>query len=187
MSTKDALLFFSRFRHSPGAMASITPSGPALAKAMAACVPVGAGRVVEVGPGTGAITAGLLAAGHAEGLLAIERDAALAGVFARRYPAVDLRVGDARDLPELLREEGLVCRAIVSSLGLRTMPETLQLQIAQAFAQALPSNGVWVQYTYGWKPPLPEDLAHQAGWIGARETFVVANLPPAWVWIYRRA
>lgn len=59
-------------------------------------------RVVEIGPGRGALTSGLLA--HAGGVTAIEIDRDLAGRLAARFPELDLVIADALrvDFAELL-------------------------------------------------------------------------------------
>ncbi len=44
-----------------------------------------------------------------------------------------------------------------------------------------------VQYTYGPAAPVPPDLGAELGLIGERTSWVLANLPPAAVWRYRRS
>jgi SAM-dependent methyltransferase len=67
------------------------------AAALDAVLPRGARRVADVGAGTGKLTAALSARGLAA--VAVEPDAAMRAVLARRLPAVDVRSGDAEALP----------------------------------------------------------------------------------------
>src|SRR6478735_12365740 len=60
----DWLNFVQRMARNPRAVGSVSPSSPALANAMAAQVDFEAsGRVLELGPGTGAITRALIRRG----------------------------------------------------------------------------------------------------------------------------
>ncbi len=56
-------------------------------------------------------------------------------------------------------------------------------QIAAGFG----AEGVLVQYTYGPAAPVPPELGAELGLIGERTNWVLANLPPAAVWRYRRS
>ena len=84
--------------------AAIAPSSPALAEAMAAAVPsVGRPTVVELGPGTGAITAAIRRRLGGRGRhLAIERQPRWASLLQQRFPDVDVVHGDVADLPAIL-------------------------------------------------------------------------------------
>ena len=58
--------------------------------------------------------------------------------------------------------------------------------VLSQIAAVLGAEGVLVQYTYGPAAPVPPELAAELGLIGERTNWVLANLPPAAIWRYRR-
>ena len=96
--TSDAALFFRAWMAAPLRAGAQVPSGRGLAKAMAAAVdPEAPGVVVELGPGTGAITSALIERGIApERLILIEADPQLKQVV-RAQPAVGRRLPKRRN------------------------------------------------------------------------------------------
>lgn len=177
-----------RWLKNPRGVASIAPSSPQLADKMAALVPSGPGPVVEIGPGTGAITAGLVRAGLARQVWALEMDPVLVRLFRHAHPGIPVVEGDATQLSLLLAREGVTeIKAIVSSLGLLNMPPAVVDAIADAFAEVLPPGAPWVQYSYGRKPPVPPAVLARGGWKATPHGTVLANLPPARVWTFTRA
>ena len=150
---------------------------------------VGDGVVLELGGGTGAITAALLEAGTApERLVVIEKDKELCRLLTKRFPQVTVILGDVIRIRSHLRHQGVtVVDAVVSGLPLLTMSERLQQFIlGQAFA-VMDENGIFVQFTYGPRSPIsPAKLerwsleAHPAG-------YAWRNVPPATVWRLTKA
>ena len=188
-------LFLRALVAQPGSVGAVCASSPRLAARMAAWVePAAPGLVVELGGGTGVITAALLARGVAPGrLLVIEQSPALAAHLARRFPGVHVVQADAAELGELIHtpvwpsdEAGalLAVRCIVSGLPLLSIPAPARQRILQAGAQVLAPGGRLVQFTYALRGASPwqdvglVDLAHER---------VLANLPPARVDVLRRA
>ncbi len=95
--------------------------------------------------------------------------------------------GDARVLERLLeRNQVGTVKSVVSSLPLRNRSERERRAVLSQ-AAALGPNGVLVQYTYGLAEPVPSGLRAELGLVGERTHWVLANLPPAAVWCYRRA
>lgn len=190
----DELRFLAQWLRHPGRVGSVAPSGHALAATMAAAVTVdagaggGAGMVVELGPGTGSVTRALLQAGVApRDLVAIESNGAFADMLRARFSDIRVLTGDARELGSLLRDAGVgPVGAIVSSLPLLSIGADARRAILAGIAAALPADGVLVQYTYGPAAPVPRALAAELGLAGARARWVLANVPPAAVWRYRR-
>lgn len=174
---------------SPRSVGAVVPSSRALARAMAAQVDVHApGVVVELGPGTGVVTQALLDAGiETHKLLVIERDRRMYGFMASHFPGLRLLCADAMKLGEVLAEQKVSgVNAIVSSLPLLSMPKQVRGAIENQMAEAIGAGGVIVQFTYGPKSPIsPDELARYRLW-GRRVKLVVANIPPAHVWVYKR-
>jgi phosphatidylethanolamine/phosphatidyl-N-methylethanolamine N-methyltransferase len=183
--------FFWQWLKNPLRTAAVMPSSSELAYAMIAELPEGTQRVIELGGGTGAITRELLAAGiHATQLFVLELNEELHAHLHTRFPGVHVVLGDARSLPELAAgcgylDEGLA-DAIVSGLGLLTMPLSLQQEILSAAFQCLRPEGVLVQFTYGPSAPVAESVVRQLRLKVHRGDFVLRNVPPATVYVYSR-
>jgi phosphatidylethanolamine/phosphatidyl-N-methylethanolamine N-methyltransferase len=180
----DALLFLRRLIAQPAQIGAIAPSGRGLAHAMAAeADPLQPGPVLELGPGTGVVTGALIARGFAaKRIVAIEYDADLAKRVAHRFPGVRVIGGDAFDLERALgASPDARFVAVVSSLPLLNFPSAQRDRLlAQVFARLAP-DAPFIQFSYGWNPPVqPPAGAHVA-----RAAFVLLNLPPARVWVYR--
>ena len=92
----------------PKNVAAITPSSPALARAIDQQVdPAVPGPVLELGPGTGVVTEALIEHGIApERIVAIEYDPDFAHMVAERCPGVRVVRGDA-DVGRILSKQAL--------------------------------------------------------------------------------
>ena len=182
--------FFWQWLKNPLRTAAVAPSSAELAAAMIDELPDDTRRVIELGGGTGAITRALLAAGiHARQLLVLELNEELHAHLHARFPAVHVVLGDAHSLPQLASAylaQG-AADAIVSSLGLLTMPPEMQRDILQAALACLKPDGVLVQFTYGPSAPVAEEVVRELGLTVHRGDFVLRNVPPATVFVYRRA
>ena len=184
------LSFLSRWLRNPKAVGAVVPSSRRLACAMAAQIDLAApGAVVELGGGTGNITATLLDAGVApRDLAVVERDPAFARLIAARLPEVRVLQGDAAELRRLLRQAGIgPVKAVVSGLPLLSMPDRIILRIIAEAMEALSEDGVLVQFTYGPSSPVPRRILTRLGLTAERTSWVVDNFPPASVWCYRSA
>ena len=183
--------FFWQWLKNPLRTAAVAPSSAELAAAMIDELPDDTRRVIELGGGTGAITRALLAAGvHASQLLVLELNEELHALLHAHFPGVHVVLGDAHSLPELARKEGYLDRgpadAIVSSLGLLTMPPSLQREILTAALECLKPDGLLVQFTYGPVAPVAESVVRELGLVVRRGEFVLRNVPPATVFVYSR-
>jgi phosphatidylethanolamine/phosphatidyl-N-methylethanolamine N-methyltransferase len=182
----DAWLFFRRWLANPRQMGSITPSSPTLARRLARELTIGADEyVVELGGGTGAITAGILAHGiPPERLFVIEINPEMAAHLRRLFPRVTVIEGDARRL------EAILPPAVVGRVGtaLCGIPMLLlsaadQRAIVDSVFSIMPAGRRLVLYTYKLGSPL---VRERLGLEGRRTAWVAANVPPASVWSYRK-
>jgi phosphatidylethanolamine/phosphatidyl-N-methylethanolamine N-methyltransferase len=170
-------------------MGSVTPSSRHLARAMARQIPAATladgAPVVELGGGTGSITRGLLDAGIARNrLYVVERDPGLAELLRRRFPGVEVLCGDATALPALLAPLGITqVAAIVSGLPLLLFPQDVLAKLVESCFTLLGVDRPFIQFTYGLKSPL-RVARHRL--IPRRTAWVLRNIPPAFVWTYRR-
>ena len=182
----DELLFFRGLFARPRSVGAIAPSSPALARAMAAQADTGVpGPVLELGPGTGVFTAAMIARGIApERITTIEYDPGFASLVAARFPRVRVINGDAFDLSATLgadRSGPFV--AVVSGLPLLNFPETARGRLVEAVLDHLAPGAPFVQFSYGLHCP----VAPPPGATVTQAAFVLWNIPPARVWVYRRA
>jgi phosphatidylethanolamine/phosphatidyl-N-methylethanolamine N-methyltransferase len=170
----------------PRNVGAIAPSSRALARAMARQIDPGRpGPVLELGAGTGVITAALLERGLApERLTLVEYDPDMAGFLATRFPGVDVIEGDAFDLGRTLGAKAQEkFSAIVSGLPLLNFPMTRRRLYLEGIGRLLSPGAPLIQYSYGMHAPVRPPPGH----IVTRAALVWANLPPARVWVYRKA
>lgn len=181
----EARLFLRQLLTQPKQVSAIAPSSRWLARAMAQGLGPHTGRVVEFGPGTGRLTEGILAAGVAQkDLTLFEMGADFVAHLHLRYPGVTIHHDGAQTAAQHVAPG---VGAVISGLPLLSMPPALRCSIVQAAFDILAPDGVYVQFTYGPKPPLsPEQLA-QMGLTVTKGPKVWANLPPARVFHFRRA
>ena len=185
----DEARFFMSWLDNPGLAGAVSPSGPFLARMMARYVdPRTAGPIVELGPGTGAITEALLKRGIApKRLFLIEYDRGFCSLLRRRFPGVHVIKGDAYNLSKTLN--GRMRRppaAIVSSLPLLLKPESQRLALLAEAMDCMPLDGRFIQFTYSPLSPIPRDNIVELGFLVDACSPVWLNLPPARVWVYRR-
>jgi phosphatidylethanolamine/phosphatidyl-N-methylethanolamine N-methyltransferase len=185
----DEARFFMSWLDNPGIAGAVSPSGPFLARMMARYVdPRRAGPIVELGPGTGAITEALVKRGIApKRLFLIEFDGGFCGLLRRRFPGVHVIKGDAYQLSKTLK--GRLRRlpaAIVSSLPLLLKPESQRLALLTEAMDCMPPDGRFIQFTYSPLSPIPRDKVLELAFQVEASSPVWLNLPPARVWVYRR-
>jgi phosphatidylethanolamine/phosphatidyl-N-methylethanolamine N-methyltransferase len=180
MAIAEQLRFLSGLIARPGSVGAIAPSGRFLARAMAAQIdPAIPGPVLELGPGTGAVTRALIGRGIAPmRITAIEYDSNFATFLAQRFPKIRVICGDAFAFEHTAEPFA----AIVSSLPLLNFPvERRQALVERALAQ-LAQGTPFIQFSYGMRPP----VAAPRGTTLHQAAFILLNLPPARVWVYRR-
>jgi phosphatidylethanolamine/phosphatidyl-N-methylethanolamine N-methyltransferase len=173
----------------PFQIGGFLPSSRTLARAMAAAVDVSReGSVVELGAGTGVVTHALLKAGIAvDKLVVFERDERLHAVLSQQYHHLNILQADAIGLAEVLASIGVKkVNAVVSSLPFLVMPLPVRQAIQQQMAQVIGEDGVIVQFTYGTKSPISIQEMRKNHLHGKRVKLVMANVPPAHIWVYSR-
>lgn len=179
------MAFFALALTRPTLVGALAPSSRRLSRAMAGQVGPAA-AVIELGAGTGAVTAALRAAAPRVPLLAVELQRHLAAGLKRRFPDVEVSCGAAH---EVLAECALAPSdtVLVSSLPFRSLPEPLRtttLQALIAFVEADPLRRL-VQYTYQPRAPFAVPRTSRLQW--TLRDVVWGNLPPAGVWVLQNA
>ncbi len=184
--SREHRLFLKRWLRAPMHVGAVAPSSRQLGDAMARLVPKeGTGTVVELGGGTGVVTASLLRAGiDANRVVVVERDAELHRHLQERFPGLRVLLGDAAQLGEVLRPLGIrKVDAVISGLPLLSIPKPVQDQVLEQVLALLAPGAPMIQYTYGPMSPVDRRRFKLKGTVAKR---VAANLPPASVWVYRR-
>jgi len=162
------------------------PSGRLLARTMAQYVdPRSDDPVVELGPGTGAITNALIERGvDQKRLVLVEYNPGFCALLRDRYPQAKVVQGDAYRLRDSLRHVlAQPASAVVSGLPLVTKPMQTRLRLIRDAFVALAPGAPFVQFTYSVVPPIPKSLPGVSTEASER---VWMNLPPARVWVYRK-
>ncbi|KFL37457.1 class I SAM-dependent methyltransferase [Arenimonas donghaensis] len=183
--------FFRQWLKNPRGVAAISPSSQQLARQMMSELPRGARRVIELGGGTGVFTRALLEHGIAPAdLLVLELNEELHQHLQRHFPQVHVACADARDLARVAIAHGFhgetPADAIVSGLGLLSMPRQTQRDILGSAFDCLQPQGRFVQFTYGPANPVAREVIEELGLNARRGSFTWWNVPPATVYVYSR-
>jgi phospholipid N-methyltransferase len=183
--------------------ANFFPSSPFLVDAMVRAAPLAStAAVVELGPGTGAITRKLLEGMRPDAVLCtIECDALMNQELTRHLGdhRLDAVIGDAQDTLAIVTERGLAGQVgvVVSSLGLSLLTDPVRERIVEAAAAVLAPGGLFVQYVYCharavvYSPTRGFSRFHARRYLEGKfervsRRLVPLNLPPAWVYTCAR-
>lgn len=185
MSGSADLAFLKGFLARPWKVASPVPSGRKLARKVAEQIdPAPGGLVLELGPGTGAVTRAIRARGVAEeDLLLIESDPEFVRLLRKKFPRARVVEGDAFAFEELLGNAARGLRAIVSGLPLVGEPLARKRALLASAMDALAPGLPFVQFTYSARPPLPRGDGAEP----SRAATVWENIWPMRIWVYRRS
>jgi phosphatidylethanolamine/phosphatidyl-N-methylethanolamine N-methyltransferase len=182
----DEVRFLRSWIEKPLHMGAVMPSGKVLARTMAEYVDVkSSGPVVELGPGTGAITSALVERGvDPKRLVLVEYNPGFCALLRDRYPKATVVQGDAYALRDALWDVlKAPASAVVSGLPLVTKPMLTRLKLMRDAFVALAPGAPFVQFTYSVAPPIPKALPGVSTEASER---IWMNLPPARVWVYRK-
>ena len=183
----DEFVFLRAWMRAPLVTAAMLPSGKMLSRALAQAVdPAVPGAIVELGPGTGAVTASLVERGISpDRLILIELLPEFCEVLRRRYPAARVIPGDAFSAPEILRNLNAgPLAAVVSCLPLYGKTPERRERLLHDLLRLGPRGMPFIQATNFARSPIPFDPAAIAGKPSPRIWF---NILPALVWTYRLA
>lgn len=176
--------FMLRAASRPAMVGAVAPSSRRLARAIGAAAD-GADRTVELGAGTGAVTAALLERHAGRPLTAVEIDPHWADGLRRRFPQLDVRCAPADEVLARLAADAGEIVVLVSSLPFRSLPPRWRDRTSGAierFLLADPRRRL-VQYTYQPREPFALRSGSALIWLHRRTVWL--NLPPAWIWELR--
>jgi len=207
----DHLEFFRQFRHRFETTGAVAPSSRFLARAMLGPLQdkTGPRRVLEVGPGTGAVTRLLVQQlGPDDRLDLVELNARFAALLRERFdkdPGYQPLAGQSRvyecPLQDFQAEAPYDC--IISGLPLNNFSVPLVQQIFETYDRLLAPGGTLSYFEYMYVRPMrslvsgrPEKMRLRAldRILNARlardriaRSWVFVNFPPAWVQHLRKA
>ncbi|MDQ8732208.1 rRNA adenine N-6-methyltransferase family protein [Bradyrhizobium sp. LHD-71] len=182
----DEVRFLRSWIEKPLHVGAVMPSSKVLARTMAQFVnPNAPGPIVELGPGTGAITNALIERGvDPSQLVLVEYNPGFCALLRDRFPTATIVQGDAYSLRESLWQTlAIPASAVVSGLPLVTKPMRQRVKLLRE-ALALSHPGApFIQFTYSVAPPIPKSLPGVSTRASER---IWLNIPPARVWVYRK-
>ncbi len=148
-SVRAHMAFFGSWLRRPFRVAALAPSGRPLARLITDWIEPGAGPILELGAGTGAFTAELLAKGVcAKDIHVIEMDNRLAGVLSERFPEVQVTVANATSLSREAFPTVAEFAAAISGLPVLALSAPDQIRILSGVFRRLAP----------WRSPLPVHL-----------------------------
>ena len=186
--------FLAAVLRNPAQVGAVMPTSDGMAELLTRIVPrTGTPVVVELGPGTGAVTGVIddrlpAAARH----IAIELDPEMASYLQRTHPGLEVIEGNAVKLGALLAERDLGhADAVVSGLPWSLFDDDMQETILGQIAELVGPTGAFTTFAYRHGLLLPAARRFRRA---LRETFdevlisatVWRNVPPAFVYVCRR-
>jgi len=182
----DELKFFKGWMDKPKAVGSIVPTSSITARRMASVIDIDSRLpVLEVGPGTGVITKAILARGvRPENLYTVEYSTNFVRHLRHLYPAVNVIEGDAFNLADTLGDKrDMTFDCAISAVPLLNFPVGRRIAYLENLLERIPTGRPVMQITYGPLSPIP---AGKGDYTVKHFDFIMRNIPPAHLWVYRR-
>lgn len=188
MVAADAFAFLRAWIKNPLRVAAVAPSGSAVAALMTRNVTPGTGQVLELGAGTGPFTRALLARGVPEhNITLVEYDPIFARLLGRRFPLARVLHMDAAELAKTGLFSDTKVGAVISGLGILTMPPDKATAILDSAFACMVPGGAFYQITYGPRCPVPRRILDRLDLEAVRCGWTMRNLPPASVYRISRS
>lgn len=178
------LLFLRKFLKHGRRVASLAPSSRPLAAAMCRHVtPDAPQTILELGAGTGAITAAAATRMHPESrLVALEIDRHFCRVLRQRCPRAEVVCADVSDLPRQLERLGIRhVDVLLNGLPTPSLPRAINAIVLGTFRNAAP-NGLFCQLTV---MPWVYKLSYERLFEDVCFSLVMRNVPPGGVYFCR--
>ncbi|HTO31145.1 MAG TPA: class I SAM-dependent methyltransferase [Pararhizobium sp.] len=182
----EEIRFFKGWKSNMKAVGSIVPTSGFAARRMASVVNPHSGLpVLELGPGTGVITKAILQKGvQPENLVSIEFSTDFYQHLVKTYPGVEFINGDAFDLDRTLGlRRDQTFDSVISAVPLLNFPMHMRVSLIEDLLSRIPVGRPVIQISYG---PLSPVVAMPDRYQIAHYDFVVRNIPPAQLWVYRK-
>jgi len=181
--------FFKAWVKNPRHIGAIVPSSSILAQMVASQINLThPGYLIELGPGTGALTKAILETGlPPERLVLIEQNPKFVQMLKKKFPLSLILQADAQELKQVLSQKNIIqINSIISGIPLRSLPAKVLINIIRGSLELLPIGSAFIQFTYGAKSPIPAPLIDLSKFEITKSERIWRNLPPARVWTYRK-
>lgn len=182
----EEIRFFKGWISNTRAVGSIIPTSSITARRMASVAdPRSALPVLELGPGTGAITKAILEKGIApERVVSVEFSTDFYNHLVERFEGVHFINGDAFDLDKTLGAlKDQQFDSVISAVPLLNFPMHRRVALIEDLLDRIPVGRPIVQISYG---PVSPVTAMPDRYQISHLDFVVRNIPPAQLWVYRK-
>lgn len=179
-------LYLKRVFSNPLKLGSVVPTSSITAKFIAQHIPKDDKYILELGAGTGALTAGMLKAGiPLDKLICVEIDPAFCAFLETKFPGLKVVCADAAMLRDILPAEILDnISTVVSAIPLLTLPKDVTDALLKAIVEIIGDKGRYLQVSYSPFSPVPWkkfSLKHK------RYGTIFKNLPPISIFGYEKA
>ncbi|MDO9418100.1 phospholipid N-methyltransferase PmtA [Pararhizobium sp.] len=182
----EEIKFFKGWKNNMKAVGAIIPTSGFAARRMASVITPESGLpVLELGAGTGVITKAILQRGvRPENLISVEFAKDFYDHLLARFPGVDFRHGDAFNLDTTLGESrNTLFDCVICAVPMLSFPMAKRVELIEDLLARIPPGRPVIQITYG---PLSPVIAMPDRYEIQHYDFVVRNIPPAQLWLYRR-
>lgn len=186
MRAADEIRFLRNWGANPLKTGAVAPSSQELSRLMAGYVELDRpGVIVELGPGTGAVTQALVDRGvPEERLVLIEYSPDFCDLLRARFPRAQVVHGNAYALGDVMNEIGNPpIASVVSGLPLFTRPLPERQALMSDAMRLMAPGAPFIQFSYALVPA----VKGLVGITWSTSRWVLGNLPPARVWAYRSA
>ena len=183
---REEVRFLKNWAENPLTTGAVAPSGKALARLMASFVETERdGKVLELGPGTGAVTRAMIGRGVPAGkIVSIEYNENFVNVMRERCRDICVVQGDAYAIkPQSDIGTDKPLASVISSLPLFSRAPHERKKLIDKALDMLEPGAPFIQFSYALVPPVK---AEEGDFEIDKTAWIVMNVPPARVWIYRR-
>ena len=181
----EEIRFFKGWQRDKKGVGALLPTSSVTARRMASVIDTSSGLpVLELGAGTGVITKAIIERGVApHNLVSIEYASHFCDLLRKRFSGVDVRNGNVFELDTVLADRrGQIFDSVISAVPMLSFPLERRIALMKALLSRIPRGRPVVQITHGPMSPLP---AMPEIYTIAHFDFVMRNLPPAQLWLYR--
>lgn len=187
-------LILKQFIKKPFSTGALCSSSSRLSKAITSEISLEKARaVVELGPGTGAVTKHIIKSVTPDTkFFAVELNKELFHVVKKKFPSVKIYNDNALNLSQMLKDEGLShLDVVVSGLPWASFPEKLQDELLSVIVKSLGSGGIFTTFAYVQGMLLPSawsfrDRLQRHFSVVKTSPIVWTNIPPAFVYRCRK-
>lgn len=173
------LWWLKKLAKNPAVIGSVAPSGSSLAGLMTHDLRSGM-RVLELGPGSGAITEHILKKlKDPKKLKLIEYDHDLAAMCGQKFPGVTIHCGDAE---KLLSQDAGYYDAIISGIPFAAMDKAKRQRIFNHVHDRLNNGGTFVMFQYSVTTLGELKTIFRE----VKTGFTPLNIPPAFVFFCKK-